>query len=454
MREERFTRNGIAVLATALAVALTAAGAGRGQEDASEALGRRFKELAVPVATLDPSAGHRDLEVLRGVVGDASIVCLGESQHLTREQYLLKHRIVRFLVEEMDFTHIAIEDSVYGTIAVDDCVKGADTSPEAALRGTAGWYLWDTEEMLDLVRWLRSANQRRPADRKVSYIGIDIQDPWPGIELLWGYFGRVDPEYAATLESRREVLEVFHKPIWIQVRAAFSSLEPSLKAKIEETLKEVAGRLEAKRDAYTAAAGTKAFGDALLVAEHLRKSFEHFVELEKGETGDAGIRERVMFSDIVRLRETAGPRARIVVWVHDAHAAKSPVRFLGTGIPESVELGLLGTMLEAKYGDTVRSFGIISPGTKVPAATDEGRSDILDHVLARTGPDLFFLDLAGFKGPDGEESDLGRPWKLTADMGGYLFLAPAKAYDGLFFIRELTPVRRSPEAARRFKALF
>ena len=312
MRTTRFTGNGIAVLVTALAAVLTAAGAGRGQEDALEALGRRIKEMAVPIATLDPAAGHGDLEVLRGVVGDAPIVCLGESQHLTREQYLLKHRIVRFLVEEMGFTHIAIEDSVYGTIAVDDCVKGADIGPEAALRGTAGWYLWDTEEMLDLVRWLRSANQRRPAGRKVSYIGIDIQDPWPGIELLRDYFGRVDPEYAAALEARRDVLEVFHKPIWIQVREA---------------------RLGAKRGEYAATAGVKATGDARLVAGHLLKSFEHFVELEKDEPGEVGIREKTMFSDIVRLRETAGPGARIVVWVHDAHAAKSPVTFLGTGTP-------------------------------------------------------------------------------------------------------------------------
>jgi erythromycin esterase len=354
----------------------------------------------------------------------------------------------------MDFTHIAIEDSVYGTIAVDDCVKGADIGPEAALRGTAGWYLWDTEEMLDLVRWLRSANQRRPAGRKVSYIGIDIQDPWPGIELLRDYFGRVDPEYAAALEARRDVLEVFHKPIWIQVRAAFPSLDPSQKARIEETLKDMEARLGAKRGEYAAAAGVKATGDARLVAGHLLKSFEHFVELEKDEPGEVGIREKTMFSDIVRLRETAGPGARIVVWVHDAHAAKSPVTFLGTGTPESVELGLLGTMLEAKYGDAVRSIGIVSPGTKETAGTDENRSDVLDQVLAGTGPDLFFLDLAGFKGPDGGKGDLDRPWKLTIDMGGFLSLVPAKAYDALFFIRELTPVRRSPAGARRFNALF
>jgi len=435
---------------------IVAAGAGiLSGEDTLETFVRRVREKAVPLVTVEPQAGMEDLEVLKGVIGDASIVCLGESQHMMREQYQLKHRIIRYLVEKMGFTHIAIEDSLYGTIAIDDLVKGAATSPEDALRATGGWYMWDTEEMLALVRWLRAHNDLMTGDRKVSYVGLDIQDPWPGIGLLMSYFGRVDPRYAASHESRRAIIDVFNKPIWLHISAAYPALEPSRKQAIADTLREAADRLEARRAEYVGTAGEKAHGDAVLVGGHLLKSPEHFVELENSKDGVVGVREKAMFAGVVRIKDTAGPRARIIVCVHNAHASKSPVTFLNNpGIPESAHLELLGTMLKRKYGDEVKSIGMASLGLKNPNADSGTRPDVLDHVLAGTGRDLFFLDLAGMKGRDEERDALASPWKLTADMGAFLSLVPAEAYDGLVFIKHITWVRRSPEGTKRFYALF
>ncbi len=433
---------------------VTAATAFSDGDEALEAFIRQAKERAVPLASVDPGAADTDLEVLREVVGDASIVCLGESQHMMREQYQLKHRIVRYLVERMGFTHIAIEDSLYGALAIDDHIKGADTSPEEALCGTGGWYLWDTEEMLELVRWLRSHNDGLMAGPKVSYVGLDIQDPWPGIKFLRDYFGRVDPPYSESLEARREVFEVFDKPIWLQVRAGYAKLEPEAKRAIEDTLMEIGARLEARRAEYVESAGDKAHGDAVLVAALLLKSHEHFLELEADEDGEVGVREKAMFDGVVRLKETSRPGARIIVWVHNAHAAKSPVRFLNTSIPESLQLELMGTMLKRKYGGEVRSIGMASLGIDSKRSDSGGRPDVLDHVLSRTGRDLFFLDLAGMKSRDEGEHPLSSPWKLTADMGGFLSLVPAEAYDALVFIKHVTGVRRSPEAARRLSTLF
>lgn len=451
MNMNRSKTFGLALLA--LVAAASAFPGGNGNET-PEAFLRRVKERAVPLATVDPVAGAEGLEALKNVVGNAAIVCLGESQHLTREQYQIKHRIVRYLVERMNFTHIAIEDSLYGTIAIDDYIKGADTSPEDALRNTGGWYLWDTEEMLSLVRWLRSHNDGVADERKVSYVGLDIQDPWPGVGVLMNYFGRVDPPYAASLEARAEIFDIFKKPIWFQIRAAYPALEPSRKRAIEDTLREAGDRLEARRAEYVRTAGEKAFADAVLVAGHLLKSHELFLELEHAKDGDIDLREKTMFADVVRIREAAGLEARIIVWVHNAHAAKSPVRFLSTGVAEAGQLELLGTMLERKYGDEVRSIGMASLGLNGQRPDPEGRPDVLDHVLSGAGLDLFFLDLAGMRGRDGEKDVLASPWKLTADMGRFLSLVPADAYDGLVFIKHVTGVRRSLEGTRRFQALF
>ncbi|MGH3926464.1 MAG: erythromycin esterase family protein, partial [Pseudonocardiaceae bacterium] len=57
------------------------------------------RDIAVPLRTLDPADPDiSDLAVLRELVGDARVVCLGESAHGVSEYYQLKDRVLRFLV--------------------------------------------------------------------------------------------------------------------------------------------------------------------------------------------------------------------------------------------------------------------------------------------------------------------------------------------------------------------
>jgi erythromycin esterase len=43
-------------------------------------------------------------------VANAEVVGLGESTHAAHEQFAVMHRIVRFLVEEMGFRCVALEE--------------------------------------------------------------------------------------------------------------------------------------------------------------------------------------------------------------------------------------------------------------------------------------------------------------------------------------------------------
>ena len=172
------------------------------------------------------------------------------------------------------------------------------------------------------------------------------------------------------------------------------------------------------------------------------------------EEGRVGIRENTMFNNIVRLHESSEPPAKIIVWVHNAHAAKSPVGFLHFGRPENARLELLGTMLNRKYGEDVKSFGMASLVQKREGSRFTESPLVLDHVFSRTGLELCFLNVDKWKSQNQKEDPLESPWKLTADQGGYLSLVPAQAFDGLFFIKHTTGVRLSLISAQRFKGLF
>ena len=59
---------------------------------------------AIRTDSLDPRAPLEDLEPLGELVGDARVVGIGESAHYVREFYLLRHRLLRFLVQRRGFT--------------------------------------------------------------------------------------------------------------------------------------------------------------------------------------------------------------------------------------------------------------------------------------------------------------------------------------------------------------
>lgn len=436
-----------------LSVFLLAEFAFSGQDPEIVEFIHKVKDSAFPLTSVEPGTGGNDLDGLKDIIGDAQIVLLGESQHMMHEQYLLKHRIIKYLVKEMNFNHVAIEDSFYGTIAINQYISGSDISPEHALRDTGGWYLWDTEEMLSFIKWLREYNDSATRAQKVFYRGIDIQDAWPGIRYMFDYFNKTDPEYADYLEDQKQIFEIFNKSIWIKVRYGYANLDPEQKQSIETSLKEMKERLNNYRQKYIKASGEEVFKDAVLVVKHLLKSNEFFMGFEESDSLGGRIREEAMFENVNRILEEMEENEKLIIWVHNAHAAKSPLDFLFPKEPE-FNLELLGTMLTKKYGHSVKSIGIASLGIKTAKENIQRKADVLDHVLSDTGMDLFLLNLNELANETDEKNLWEEKWKLTADQGGFISLAPASAYDGLFFIKYVTKVRLSETAAQRFSELF
>ncbi|WP_198036934.1 erythromycin esterase family protein [Nocardia sp. BMG51109] len=112
--------------------------------------------------TLDPDAPLADLEPLRDMVGEASVVALGVAARDTHELSVVAHRILRFLVEHMRFRSFVLEGDDAASAAIDAYVRKGVGDPRA-LMGNARSF-WRTEELVDVVTWLRGYNRRHPAD--------------------------------------------------------------------------------------------------------------------------------------------------------------------------------------------------------------------------------------------------------------------------------------------------
>ncbi len=142
----------------------------------SRALSAWILENAVPVRGIEPGGGFADLLPLNRILRGARIVGLGEATHGTREFFLFKHRLLEFLVEEMGFTVFAIESDREACRPIDRHVRYGEGDAEEALAGQ-GYWTWDTEEVLAMVRWMREHNRAMPEERRVGFFGLDARKP-------------------------------------------------------------------------------------------------------------------------------------------------------------------------------------------------------------------------------------------------------------------------------------
>lgn len=129
-------------------------------------------ELA-PAAWLAKNAHPLDdLEPLRAMVGNASIVALADGTHGTHEYFTTKLQLIQFLVTEMGFDTLAIEGSFSQMERVNAYVRGAPIDLRQQIfphDDEIDYHFWAVQEFMDAADWLR-------AHGGVSVVGIDVWD--------------------------------------------------------------------------------------------------------------------------------------------------------------------------------------------------------------------------------------------------------------------------------------
>ena len=155
--------------------------------------------LSTPVA----GNGFADLQALKPLIGNARIVSLGEATHGTREFFQLKHRMLEFLATEMGFTIFSIEANMPEAYRLNDYVLNGTGDPAELLRGMYFW-TWNTEEVLEMIRWMRAFNASGRG--RVQFTGFDMQTHTVALDIAQRFVRRYDSAYVASLaEASRQI---------------------------------------------------------------------------------------------------------------------------------------------------------------------------------------------------------------------------------------------------------
>ncbi|WP_254808982.1 erythromycin esterase family protein [Natronosalvus amylolyticus] len=420
----------------------------------------QLEQSSVELATADPTANHADLAPVGDALADARIIGLGEGTHGTREFFQLKHRILRFLVEEQGLRLFTIEANLPETMALDNYVVHGEGDALEALAGTYFW-VWRTEAVLALVEWLREFNAGRPLDDRVRFYGIDAQYTTGAVEHLDKFLASADPDL-------QEELQADFAATNDEGNTNDQYMSDHNPEATERLLDRLGTAFEERREAFLTATSERETVMARRCLHVIEQARQRRIARETdGIQASMVVRDEAMAENLSWVLEYEATD-RTVLWAHDSHICRT-VNF-GARVEPAPSLG---SHLAERYCDDYFALGFdflsgsfsaigidLTPESELSTWSLDGPpADSITRVFAATGCDLAFLDFdtasenslldewlaeprakrklgAVYYGPDGP-SENERDGQAAHNAVRVL----PEAFDGLLFVRETMPSR-------------
>jgi erythromycin esterase len=259
-----------------------------------------IRQHALPLKTTDPRASLDDLQPLEQIIGNASIVGLGEATHGSHEFFTMKQRLLEFLVEKMGFTMFAME----GSWSAGEQINTYVLTGQGSVRGVVGqfnFWTWNTQEVLDLVQWMRSYDADPRHVQKVRFAGFDCQNIETNtFDQVTQYLQTVDPQSAVRVTTWR----------------AGDQYVPHAE-QVYELLRQ-------HPTAYTARSSPQAFAQALqearVIVQYAQLSLLSVNPNDQRSLVQyAQLRDTFLAENVTWLHEHADGGSKLVLWAHNDH---------------------------------------------------------------------------------------------------------------------------------------
>lgn len=409
---------------------------------APDAVKTWIKEHIIPLRTVVAGASSADLLPFENVVGDSRVVSLGEATHGTREFFQMKHRLVEFMVEKLGFTLFGIEANLTEARVVNDFVLHGRGDPAMALKGLYFW-TWNTEEVLEMLRWMRRYNERAPVDKQVRFFGFDMQEPSVAFACLRDYLKQVDADLVREMETNVA-------PV-VKVRGGNAGTA-TLRADIDKALRKIEQTMLHERTVYVERSSHIAYADARQDLDVLRQ----FLEMVSSERIDAlNARDRAMAQNVLSTLDRY-PKARAALWAHNGHIATAPyaggaVASMGMHLRQALGSQMLTLGFVFRQGEFQAYDGTPERRGLIPFRVEPSSAATLTEALAAAKTPIALLDLrtlprtgpvASWFGDRQRTRQTGAVFTPTDDS-----LVPeqiSQSYDVLMFMESTTRARPNP----------
>ena len=384
-----------------------------------------LKAHAIPFDAADPTAPLQDLISLKSIVGDARIVALGDASFGTHEFLQMKHRLLEYLVETMRFNTFAIDVDFLEAERVDAYIHNGEGDPATLMKGLT---VWNTQEVLDMIEWMRTYNADPARPRKISFHGFGLQSDQLAREKVSQFIQKVDPQETSQIKDDY---------------ACFPQLSDACMKKLQDVI----DLMNVHRTEYTAKSSPGEFEKAL----HGARIVIQYVTVSSNSNNNDLFGQymvQYMTENVEWIVDQAGPEGKVVVWAHNG-----VVGMFSEGSNRS-----MGDYLHQQYGDQMVVFGFLfyhgsfhalGVGSQNVIKTfhaAEPPGDSYPFFFQATGLPRFFLDMRSARADSPDQEWLFTPHASYQVGAMYnpnnppFFTVPlAKMFDVVIYFKDTTP---------------
>lgn len=379
----------------------------------------------------DLSYTQADLETIP-ISSEVQVVGLGEASHGAAQYHQTKADVFQSLVKNNDCRTFIIEGDFGGALKVDDYINGgAGVAEEAA--GEIGFAIYQTQEMVDLIEWMRSYNENVSPEDALHFYGMDVQRFDNNKEYLFSVLNEAVPELGA------EYTEAF-APLTDENR---NSLDAAALNSAKEAASELMDKMEAAKAEIIEVSGKPAFD----FAKECANTIFAYCDVQSGNNYNTA-RDRYMYEKVEWFLEH-GDGSILFINGHNGHIGKTSV----------AGYTCLGELLSENLGNGYYAIGTDAQKTQFNSQKDNGGFEVvevsnvneLNSQLAASGSDRYFIDFESAQSDETWKQILNSEQTITTlnvslsgmqkmiKAGYTTTIIPQSAFDGMIVYRSVTP---------------
>jgi erythromycin esterase len=385
----------------------------------SDPVVRWIQQHAIPLRTVAPGGSDSDLAPLEQLVGQASIVGLGEETHGTHEFFDLKARLAEFLISHMSFTTFIMENNWGTSQRIDAYINGGPGNIGAVMQANL-FGSWQTQEYRGLLEWMRAYNADLAHATKIHFLGMDIQAVRQSdFDAVEQYMQKVDPQQATQVQNLYAPIIADSLP---NPYPTYEQLEASVKQQYQDQAQQVYDLLQARKPEDVRQSSPQDFEFALQNARIIAQFTTYLNSAAQDEAlARYYQRDTFMAENVAWFHDHgAGSTPKMIVWAHDLHIAND------TSYP-TTDGRNMGGELRARYQSSYLTIGatlyqgayrIYHYPQTFAQHISPPKPDTYNYTLGQADLPLYLLDLRAIPpGPAGAWAS-GPATFLNYGLGG------------------------------------
>ena len=291
----------------------------------NNAIVKAINENAFQLNDSDPNIDIDKDAKLDSIFNKVRIFGFGEATHGTKEFFNLKFKFFKYLVKNQGVRNFAIEASYANCIAINNYIKGQKNDPKELLKNI-GFWIWNTQEVLELIEWMKKYNVDKIQSNQINFYGIDIMDCSNSAKIISEHLTE------NLYENKTQYLDIL----------SFYTIKNNTKYLNKNILK---NHLIVMNELKEILKSSEAKNKELYIS--LQNSIIQYINFRIDYRQE--IRDKEMSENINQILHFNGNESKIFIWAHNFHIKKNNITYTNDFA--------MGHFLKEKYGNEYYSLG-------------------------------------------------------------------------------------------------